>query len=270
VEAGLAATLPFCGRIRQRRLSPCPLNSLSCSSCTIAATVIGSSEIQSILIEDAPGQVMPKSNADAFPAHGNHYGKTAGVKIDLAFDLLTSSIVSHGLYAATEQDKTIGKEFVIEVRRGDLVLRDMGYFSLSEFTAIEQLEPWWLTRLPLTTGVMLADGRSLEKYLKSIQENIIDIDAVVGEQCKKCRLFAMRAAPEVSAARRAERRKKARDCGKKPCPKGLIRDGWHLMLTNPGKDVRDDAEQRRAFRRMEEARQTLRILTEREAVSKPR
>jgi hypothetical protein len=31
------------------------------------------------------------------------------VKIDLAFDLLTSSIVAHGLYAATEQDKTIGK-----------------------------------------------------------------------------------------------------------------------------------------------------------------
>jgi hypothetical protein len=55
-------------------------------------------------------------------------------------------------YTANEQDKSIGKEFVIEVRRGDLVLRDMGYFSLGEFTAIEQLEAWWLTRLPLTTG----------------------------------------------------------------------------------------------------------------------
>ncbi len=187
-----------------------------------AATAIGSSGIQRILIEDASGQVMPKSNADAFPAHGNHHGKTAGVKIDLAFDLLTGSIVSHSLQAATEQDRTIGKEFVVEVRRGDLVLRDMGCFSLSEFTAIELLEAWWLTRLPLTNGVMLADGRSLEKYLKSFQGDIIDINAIVGEQGKKCRLVAMRAAPEVSAARRAERRKKARDCGKNPCPKGLI------------------------------------------------
>ena len=124
---------------------------------------------------------MPKSNADAFPAHGNHHGKTAGVKIDLAFDLLTGSIVSHSLHTATEQDKTIGKEFVTEVRRGDLVLRDMGYFSLSEFTAIEQLEAWWLTRLPLTTGVMLADGRTLEKYLKGFRGDIIDIDAIVSE-----------------------------------------------------------------------------------------
>jgi hypothetical protein len=204
-----------------------------------AATAVGSSGIQRILIEDASGQVMPKSNADAFPAHGNHHGKTAGVKIDLAFDLLAGSMVSHGLYAATEQDKTIGKEFVIEVRRGDLVLRDMGYFDLSEFTAIEQLEAWWLTRLPLTTGVMLAEGRSLEKYLKSFKGDIIDIDATAGEQGKKCRLVAMRAAPEVSAARRAERRKKARDCGKNPCPKGLIRDGWHLMLTNLSKEQAD-------------------------------
>ena len=32
--------------------------------------------------------------------------------------------------AATEQDKSSGKEFVTEVRRGDLVLPDMGHFSL--------------------------------------------------------------------------------------------------------------------------------------------
>lgn len=203
------------------------------------ATVIRSTGIQRILIEDASGQVMPKSNAEAFPAHGNHHGKTAGVKIDLAFDLLTGSIVSHSLQAATEQDKSIGKEFVIEVRRGDLVLRDMGYFSLSEFTAIEQRDAWWLTRLPLTTGVMLVDGRRLEKYLKSFRGDLIDLDAIAGESGKKCRLVAIRATAEVSAARRVARRRKARDCGKNACPKGLIRDGWHLMLTNLGKEQAD-------------------------------
>ena len=62
-----------------------------------AATAINRRAIQRILIEDASGQVMPKSNADAFAAHGNHHGKTARVKIDLAFDLLTGSSVSHSL-----------------------------------------------------------------------------------------------------------------------------------------------------------------------------
>jgi hypothetical protein len=46
----------------------------------------------------------------------------------------------------------------------------------------------------------------------------------------ECHLVARRAAPQVSAARWAERRQKARDGGQIPCPKGLLRDGWHLML----------------------------------------
>ena len=45
----------------------------------------------------------------------------------------------------------------------------------------------------------------------------------------------MRAAPEITAARRAECRKKARESGKQPFPKGLLRDGWLLMLTNLSK-----------------------------------
>ena len=35
----------------------------------------------------------------ARPPWQDHHGKTAGVKIDLAFDLLTGSIISHSLQA---------------------------------------------------------------------------------------------------------------------------------------------------------------------------
>ena len=54
-----------------------------------------------IIIEDASGQVMPKSNAANFPAHGNHHGSTAGVKIDLAYDLKPPS---KNLLKSTGQD----------------------------------------------------------------------------------------------------------------------------------------------------------------------
>lgn len=79
---------------------------------------------------------------------------------------------------------------------------------------------------------MLETGKALEKRLKSHSGNLIDLPVIVGAQGKKCRLVAVRAAPEVAASRRAERRKKAKESSKKPCPTGLIRDAWHLMLTN--------------------------------------
>jgi hypothetical protein len=193
--------------------------------------------IKRILIEDSSAQAMPKSNAEHFPAHGNHHGATAGAKIDFAFDLLSGQILSHSLHAATDQDKSIGKDLLTQVQQGDLVLRDMGYFSLGEFDAIEKLGAYWLTRLPLTVGVKLADSEdsaSLEHHLDRCKRDILDIKVSVGAEGKKCRLVALRAAPDVVEKRRAQRRKTAKDSGKTPCHKALIRDGWHLMLTNLG------------------------------------
>ena len=190
------------------------------------------SGIRRIIVEDASSQVLPKSNAEEFPAHGNHHGQTAGVKIDFGYDLLSGTMVSHTLEQATTQDKIIGKELLVQVMPGDLVLRDMGYFILDEFTAIENLGAKWLTRLPLTTGVVLEDEMALEKMLKKSKESTLALTVYAGEQRKKCRLVAVRAAPEVAEKRRRERRQKAKKNGKQACPKGLARDGWHLMLTN--------------------------------------
>ncbi len=194
--------------------------------------VLGKSAIRRIIIEDASGQVMPKSNSEDFPAHGNHHGPTAGVKVDLAYDLLSNAIISHSLHQATTQDKVIGKDLIAELRKGDLVLRDMGYFSLGEFTVIEDCGAWWLTRLPLTTGVLLEGGRKLEKHLRSAKGNTVDLVVLAGALRKKCRLVAQRAASEVAGSRRRARRATAASNGNQASPDAIIRDGWHLMLTN--------------------------------------
>ncbi len=200
------------------------------------APALEKSAVRRIIIEDASSQVMPKANAADFPAHGNHHGATAGVKVDFTYDILSGEVISHMLQGGTAQDKTTGREAVAQVMAGDLVVRDMGYFALGEFTDIELRDAWWLSRLPLTTGVMLESGKSLEKWLHGGRGDLIDGVVYVGEERKKCRLVAVRAERKVVAKRRAERRKKARESGKTPCPKGLARDAWHIMLTNLGPD----------------------------------
>jgi len=193
---------------------------------------LNNTSIKRILVEDSSSQRMPKSNADNFSAHGNHHGATAGVKIDFSYDLISGSVISHTLHQATEPDNTIGKECLSNLLKGDLVLRDMGYFCLSEFTYIEWLGADWLSRLPLTTGVVLEDGTNLEKYLKSVGCKVIDQPAIVGEEGKKCRMVAIQAAQETVNSRRRKRRRDAEKLGKAPCAKGLIRDGWHIMITS--------------------------------------
>jgi len=184
-----------------------------------ATPALAHTKIRRIFIEDSSALGLPKSNAQNFPAHGNHHGNTAGVKIDFAYDLLSGNVLSHSLEQATTQDKSIGKDTLVEVQARDLVLRDMGYFSLDldEFTEIESRSAWWLTRLPLSTGVLLENNKTLETRLRSRKQDILDLKVHVGGQKKSCRLIAVRADDTVAHKRRSERRKRAKENGKSPC-----------------------------------------------------
>lgn len=190
------------------------------------------SGLKRILVEDSTTFRLPKANAELFPAHGNAAGPTAGVKCDLCYDLLSQQPVSFGLHRATEQDRTIGKETLALARKDDLVLRDMGYFDLSEFAWLEGIGAFWFTRLPLAVLVVSDTGVPLEKLLGNASGNEIDMEVSVGKAGHKCRLVAMRADNRTTEKRRRERRRKARELGKAADGAALIRDGWHLMLTN--------------------------------------
>jgi hypothetical protein len=198
--------------------------------------IVIDSPIKRIVTEDSSIQAMPKANAENFPGHGNHYGPTAGVKVDFAFDILANTMITHTLHGATEQDKSIGKEAVIELKPGDLSLRDMGYFCLSEFTYIERLGAFWLTRLPLNVGVCLKNGTDIEKHLSSAKGNYVDLMVNVGAERKRCRLVAIRADRKIAENRRRNRREEAKKNGRSVPKKALIRDGWHIMLTNLSSD----------------------------------
>ena len=71
---------------------------------------------------------------------------------------------------------------------------------------------------------------------------------LAGAQGKKCRLVALRAAPEVAGSRRRERRATAAASSKQACPNAIIRDGWHLMLTNLDPDQASAAQLAEIYR----------------------
>ena len=143
-----------------------------------------------------------------FPGHGNGKGKTAGCKSDLAFDLLTGEPVFQTLHLATEQDRELGKDLVDLVEPDDLVLRDMGYFSVKEFARIAQRSAYWLSRVPASVTICDSEGRKLETILRHSKASEIAFEARVTGAGHRARLLAVRAAPEVARQRRRMRRAK--------------------------------------------------------------
>lgn len=185
-----------------------------------------------IIVEDSTSLRLPKGNAEEFPAHGNASGETAGCKVDLAFDLLGGAVVHNELHTATEQDKTIGVGLLDDVRRNDLVLRDMGYFGVRNFSAIEKLGAFWLSRLPLNVDVLTPAGVPLEKVLAKCGGDTLDLAVTLTAKGHAARLVAVRASQQEADKRRRERRREAKRKGRAAGKKALLRDGWHLMVTN--------------------------------------
>ena len=195
-----------------------------------------------VIIEDSSQAKTDKRNAEDFPGHGNDKGKTAGCKIDLAFDLLTGEPVLEALHLATEQDRELGKDLVDLVKPFDLILRDMGYFSTGEFRRIESLEAFWLSRLPVSVKAHDLEGRRLETILRTTKSKEIDCDMSVGKACHPARLIAVRATPQGARERRRLRREQARQLGKQPDQDMLTRDGWHIIITDVGEELMKTSE----------------------------
>ncbi len=193
--------------------------------------------VKRILTEDSSFQRINAKNSGNFPAHGNKQGATAGFKMDLIYDLLTGIPVFQGLFSGTMQDKKIGKVMLDLVRKGDLVLRDMGYFSVAMFHTIDELRAFWLSRLPANVNVEMLDGSRLEKMLKSRSNHRIDEEVFVGNERFRCRLVAVRADDKLATQRRRARRNASKNI---PSQQALVRDGWHILLTNLTEEVTEE------------------------------
>jgi len=188
-----------------------------------------------ILTEDSSFVKILKACSDLFPAHGNKHGCTAGLKLNMIFDLLTGDTVELSTHAATTQDRTIGYDILKILRKGDLVLRDMGYFCVNLFNEIEGKCADWLSRAPSSINIYINESEEIEKLLKHSKSGLIDREVELTNERKAARLIAVKKKPcEANKAVR-ELRAAARKIGKNPSQKAILRAQWHILVTSISK-----------------------------------
>lgn len=185
-----------------------------------------------ILVEDTSQFKTHRFNHESYPGMGNGRGATAGSKIDSCIDLMSSRSILATQTAARVQDRTLGPQLMEHVQTNDLVLRDMGYFSLRDFAAIEAKNALWLSRLHALVHAILPNGETSEDHLKTPSLCELDMGVRLGETGHKARLIAVRVDDEVCAERRRRRRAKSKKQGHTPRKKSLLRDEWSIYVTN--------------------------------------
>lgn len=183
-----------------------------------------------VLTEDSTQFQLDPKLSDAFGGSGGS-ASPAAIKLDLIEDLKHNCIELIELYEGKKNDQSISELIIDLLKKDDLILRDLGYFSVEVFSKIAEKEAFFLSRLLLSVNLYLeisnSEALDLSDYLnqkKYRDLNCIDLDLYMGSKHKlPVRLIAYRL-PESTIN---QRKRKAKDTAKE---KGYTLSDKHLKL----------------------------------------
>jgi Transposase DDE domain len=156
-----------------------------------------------VWLQDSTCLKLPDILFKKFPGNRAHGKRHAVAKLNIIVNALTG-ICEHMQwdgYTTTEQ--SLSTVIAKIATRGDLIIRDMGYFVLSSFSKLNEEGINFLSKWKY--GVMLFDSKTGEpidliKKLKNSQQ--IDIAVLCGKEEKvKCRLVAIKLSSEQTEQR---------------------------------------------------------------------
>lgn len=195
-----------------------------------------------VLIQDSSVISLPETLARIFRGSGGSASKAA-VKYDYIIDQTNHLIVKMKCVAGRVPDSSLSGDIINHVKENDLIIRDLGYFNLANFSKIIKKKAFFLSRL--SKGVLLYLNKNdeqpvnLVEYLEklSVKRKGVDIDVYVGKKERLLvRLVSVKVPPEVVELRRKQY-KNARGRSKEPSESLKEWHGYTLMITNISRDI---------------------------------
>ncbi|AAS41550.1 IS231-related transposase [Bacillus cereus ATCC 10987] len=142
---------------------------------------------------------MPSALENVYPGSGG-CAQTAGIKIQLEYDLHSGEFLNFQVGPGKNNDKTFGTECLDTLRPEDLCIRDLGYFSLEDLDQMDQRGTYYISRLKLNTNVYMKNSNP--EYFKNSaikkQSEYIHID--MKQILKQLQLYLEVCTPEMNAS----------------------------------------------------------------------
>lgn len=161
-----------------------------------------------VLLQDSTTLKLPQSLAMIFPGTRSGGQQKAVARIQSIIDIKAMRFIYFVLGSFTQNDQSASGSVLPWVKKGDLVIRDMGYFAVDTFANLIDKEVHFLSRLKY--GVKLYNLAGQELLLKGLLKGNKPIDqwAYIGAEKKVLARLIML---PVASAQKAERVRKARN-----------------------------------------------------------
>jgi hypothetical protein len=144
-----------------------------------------------VLVKDSTRYDIPEQHREQYPGSGGS-ASGAGISIQYEFDLKGGKVADINVTPSVRQDSTDALQTKEGIFKKDLVIRDLGYFSLEVFEYICENEAYFLSRLSPNVNVYQAhngvanmlDYQHLYSQMAGSKQSTIEVDALIGQKKK--------------------------------------------------------------------------------------
>jgi hypothetical protein len=188
-----------------------------------------------VALVDSTQISLPASMAPLFPGSGGN-ASTASLKIHLVFDYLHGHLERVEFSSGCAPDQGYRGHWEI-IRKGALLLMDLGYFALDTFKRISDLGGYFLSRFQTQTALFEHTGERIDlvTLLAQQTQTLSERTVLIGSRERHrlpCRLVMIRL-PQASAERQRQKAKaNARRHGRTLSKSYLALLDWALFITN--------------------------------------
>lgn len=133
-----------------------------------------------VFLQDSTQIELHEHLAEAFKGSGGSASKSS-MKIDLIYELRQYVVEKLMISSGTIPDQKRAESILSVIEKGDLVIRDLGYFVIEVFRKISKKGAYYLSRYKHGVNVYLSDAESAEAVdlitliQKKIQGSILDM-----------------------------------------------------------------------------------------------
>jgi hypothetical protein len=201
-------------------------------------------KFKKVKIKDATRFDLPNRLKDYFPGFGGKLTSEAGATVQYEFDLKTRSLYDLDITSALKNDIQDAKEKSEDIEQGDLIIRDLGYFSSKVINDIIEKKAFFLSRMKTIMDVF--DENNQQVSFKNMYEHMVEynktrynMNANIGNKERIPVRMLIEMVPEETYQERIRKREyESRKKGNKITGEFKARAHFTIMITNvPEEDL---------------------------------